>query len=126
MVYRLLADAVLLVHFAFVVFVVVGLVLILVGGAFGWDWVRRRSFRIAHLAAIGVVVLQSWLGVLCPLTTLEMWARGRSGGETYAGGFVAYWVEKVLYYDAPAWAFVVAYTLFGALVIAAWYVVKPR
>jgi multisubunit Na+/H+ antiporter MnhB subunit len=125
MAYRLLADAALLAHFAFVLFVVLGLVTILVGGARGWDWVRNRRFRVAHLAAIGVVVAQAWLGILCPLTRLEMWARARAGEATYSGSFIAHWVERALYYEAPLWVFALAYTLFGALVVLAWYRVPP-
>jgi len=48
----LLADVVLVVHFAFVLFVVGGLALIWIGGAAGWQWVRGFWFRAAHLAAI--------------------------------------------------------------------------
>ena len=125
MVYRLLADLLLYIHFGFVLFVVAGLAAILAGGALGWSWVRNRTFRLLHLAAIGVVAAQAWLGVICPLTHLEMWARRRSGGEVYTGSFVAHWVDRLLYYDAPAWVFVVAYTAFGALVVAAWYLVRP-
>ena len=51
--------------------------IIQLGGALGWGWVRLRWFRITHLCAIGVVVIQSWLGVMCPLTTLEMALRPR-------------------------------------------------
>lgn len=123
--YRLLADLVLLVHFSFVLFVVLGLALVLVGGALGWTWVRNRAFRVAHLLAIGVVVLQSWLGLICPLTNIELWARVRAGGRVYTGSFIAHWVERLLYYDAPWWVFVVAYTVFGSLVVAAWYLVRP-
>ena len=126
MAYRLLADFVLLVHFAFVLFVVFGLALILAGGVCGWRWVRGRTFRVAHLLAIGVVVLQAWLGVLCPLTHLEAWARARAGEHVYSGSFVAHWVERLLYYEAPTWIFVVAYSVFGALVVAAWYLVRPE
>ena len=54
------ADAVLIAHVSFVLFVVAGLVAIFVGAAAGWRWVRSRAFRLAHLAAIGVVVAQSW------------------------------------------------------------------
>jgi len=124
--YQLAADAVLLLHALFVVFVVLGLVLILAGGALGWRWVRRRGFRLAHLAAIGVVVLQSWLGAICPLTTLEMALRDRAGQSTYPGSFIAHWVESALYYDAPAWVFVACYTVFGALVFGAWFWVRPN
>jgi hypothetical protein len=123
---QLAADAVLLMHALFVVFVVSGLILILVGGALGWAWVRLRWFRMAHLAAIGVVVVQSWLGAICPLTTLEMALRTRAGESGYPGSFIAHWVEAALYFQAPPWVFVVCYTAFGALVVAAWFWVRPR
>ena len=125
MAYRLLADTALFVHFAFVLFVVLGLAAILVGGRRAWGWVRNRAFRIAHLAAIGVVAEQAWLGILCPLTRLEVWARERVGEATYSGGFIAHWVERALYYRAPPWVFVLAYTLFAALVVLAWYRIPP-
>jgi hypothetical protein len=122
----LLADLVLLLHALFVAFVVVGLVLIVLGGARGWAWVRGRRFRIAHLAAIGVVVVQAWIGVLCPLTVLEMRLRQRAGGATYERSFVAHWLDRLLYFDAPPWVFTLAYTLFFAAVAASWRLVPPR
>jgi hypothetical protein len=124
--YLLAADAVLLLHVLFVVFVVAGLVLILAGRLMAWAWVRNWWFRVTHLAAIGVVVLQSWLGVICPLTKLEMALRDRAGDTTYAGGFVSHWLETILYYRAPAWVFAVVYTAFGALVLLSWFWVPPR
>ena len=86
--YLLAADAILALHVLFVLFVISGLLLIFAGKFAGWSWVRNRVFRIAHLATIGIVVLQSWFGVICPLTTLEMWLRARAGGTTYAGSFI--------------------------------------
>ena len=119
------ADAVLIVHVAFVLFVVAGLAAVFVGAAARWRWVRSRAFRLAHLAAIGVVVAQAWLGVVCPLTTLEMALRARAGDATYAGSFVAHWLHAALYWQAPAWVFAVAYTAFGAAVLASWFAVPP-
>jgi hypothetical protein len=69
--YGVLADVVLVVHFAVVVFVVGGLPLIVVGNLRGWLWVDDFRFRVAHLAAIVFVAAQAWLGRICPLTTLE-------------------------------------------------------
>ena len=60
-------------HAAFATFVILGLVLILVGGYLSWSWVRNSWFRALHLLSITIIVVQSWLGVVCPLTTLEMW-----------------------------------------------------
>lgn len=124
--YRIAADLVLLAHALFVAFVVFGLVAILVGKLRTWSWVHNPYFRVAHLAAIGVVVLQSWFGVICPLTTWEMALRERAGGAVYTGAFIAHWLESALYYRAPAWVFATAYTIFGILVVISWYWVRPR
>lgn len=124
--YRLAADLVLYLHVAFVAFVIVGLVLILIGKFANWAWVRNGWFRLAHLAAIGVVVLQSWLGKICPLTTLEMWLRAQAGDTIYPGAFVAHWVQRILYYDLPVWVFALGYTVFAVLVLASWFWIRPR
>lgn len=120
-----LADAVLVVHLAIAAFVVAGLVVAIVGNLRGWRWANHRGFRVAHGAAIAVVVAEAWLGLVCPLTTLEMWLRGRAGGPAYGGGFVEHWLQELLYYSAPPWVFVLGYSVFGALVIATWWCFPP-
>jgi hypothetical protein len=124
--YLLAADALLFLHAMFVVFVVAGLVLIFAGGVRGWRWVRNPWFRWAHLAAIAFVVVQAWLGRICPLTAWESALRERAGDAVYTGSFIAYWLDELLYYQAPAWVFTLVYSLFGALVLASWYFVRPR
>ena len=124
--YQVLADAVLVVHFAVVAFVVGGLPLIIVGNRRGWRWVNRLSFRLVHLAAIAFVAAQAWLGRVCPLTTLESWLRAKSGSASYRASFVEHWVQRVLFYDAPHWAFTLTYTAFGLLVALVWWYFPPR
>lgn len=124
--YSLLADAVLTIHLLVVVFVVGGLVLIVAGNLAGWRWVDSLWFRGAHVAAIGFVVVESWLGATCPLTTLEAWLRVRGGGAAHEGDFVAYWIGRVLFYEAEPWVFTLVYTAFGALVAATWWIFPPR
>jgi hypothetical protein len=124
--YLLAADLVLFGHVLFAAFIVLGLILVLVGKLFSWAWVRNPWFRLAHVAAIGVVVVQSWLGAICPLTTWEMALREKAGEAVYSGAFVAHWLEEILYYRAPEWVFTVGYTVFGVLVAASWYWVRPR
>ena len=126
LIYLVVADTVLLIHTLFVAFVILGLLLVLAGGLLHWSWVRNRRFRIAHLAAIVIVVLQSWFSIICPLTLWEMNLREKAGDTTYPGSFVAHWLETLLYYRAPEWVFIVVYTLFGALVVASWFWVRPR
>jgi hypothetical protein len=124
--YALAADAILLLHALFVAFVVFGMVLILLGGARNWHWVRNPWLRLAHVLAIAVVVLQAALGVSCPLTVLEMSLRSRAGETVYPGAFIAHWVELLLYYRAPPRVFLVVYSLFALVVCAGWYWVPPR
>jgi hypothetical protein len=123
--YQLLADVVLTLHFAVVVFVVGGLVLVIIGNLGSWRWVNAFWFRLAHLGAIVVVVAEAWLGVACPLTTLEMWLRANARATTYSGSFIEHWVQQLLYYDAPPWVFVLGYSLFGLLVAATWLHFPP-
>jgi hypothetical protein len=126
LIYRLAADALLVTHALFVAFVLSGLILVLIGAALRWRWVCNFCFRIAHLAAIGIVVLQSWLGLICPLTTWEMELRALAGQTTYSDTFISYWLQNLLFYQAPPWVFMVAYTLFGCLVVLSWFIVPPR
>ncbi len=121
----LAADLILLIHAGFVLFVVLSLPLIIAGKFLHWRWVHNFRFRVIHLISIGLVTLQAWLGMICPLTTLEMALRERAGDATYPGSFIAYWVSQLIYYDLPLWVFAVAYTVFCALVLGCWYWVRP-
>lgn len=123
--FRLLADAVLVLHVGIVAFVVAGLLLVILGNLRHWRWVNDIWFRLAHLAAIGVVVAEAWLGVTCPLTTFEMWLRVKGGAPAYAGSFIEYWLQRLLYYDLPPWVFMAGYSLFGLLVLATWWYFPP-
>ena len=123
----MLADAILVVHFLFVLFVVGGFALILfdafAGAALRWSWVRARSFRSAHLAAILLVAAESLVGVACPLTVWEDALR-RAGPQD--ASFVGRWLARLLYYDFPEWTFAAAYTVFALAVALAWFLVPPR
>lgn len=120
------ADVLLFVHVLFVACVVGALILILLGGWRGWHWVRNPWFRFVHAAAIGIVVIQSWFGITCPLTVWEMSLRERAGDTAYTGTFISHWLEAILYYQAPMWVFTAAYSGFAALVFASWFWVRPR
>jgi hypothetical protein len=124
--FQALANIVLTAHVGFVLFVVLGLVLILIGGAWSWAWVTNIRFRVLHLAAIAYVALESWLGIVCPLTSLELWLRSLAGQAVYEGDFIAYWLRKFLFFTAAPWVFTLCYSVFAALVMVSWYYVRPR
>jgi hypothetical protein len=116
-----LADVVLLIHFAFVLFVAGGLLLIWTGAAAGWQWVRSFWFRAAHLAAIVFVAGEALAGVWCPLTLWEAQLRGAPAEKS----FVAQWIHRLMYYDFPEWAFTTAYVLFALAVAATFWLAPP-
>ncbi|HEY9023514.1 MAG TPA: DUF2784 domain-containing protein, partial [Burkholderiaceae bacterium] len=77
-------------------------------------------------AAIAVIVVQSWLGEVCPLTTLESWLRVQAGSAAYDRSFIEHWVQRLLYHELPFWVFVLAYTVFGLLVLGCWWYFPPH
>jgi hypothetical protein len=70
--------------------------------------------------------MQSWFGVICPLTIWEMNLRSKSGETLYEGSFISHWLTELLYYQAPSWVFVICYTIFGGLAFSSWFLVRPR
>lgn len=89
MLYRIAGDAVMVVHFAFIVFVAAGALL-------AWRWPRLVW---AHLPALAWGVASVTLGLACPLTSLEKGLRRLAGTEGYEGGFVDHYIEDVVYPD---------------------------
>ena len=126
LVYRILADCIVVVHFAYVAFVVVGLLLILLGVLLSWRWIRNFTFRLLHLAAIAYVVAESLLGVVCPLTTWERNLRSLAGQPTTQEDFLASWVHAVMFYQAEPWVFTIAYIVVGLVVLATFALAPPH
>jgi hypothetical protein len=122
----LFADLLLVLHFAIVLFITGGLILVWIGAWRRWAWVRNPVFRYMHLAAIAFVALEALLGYACPLT---VWEDALRGG-TRSASFVGRIVRAVLYYDAPAWVFTVLYAAWAAASAATLYFVpatqRPR
>jgi hypothetical protein len=124
--FQLLADAVLILHAALVLFVVSGLILVLIGNFLKWRWVNLLWFRLMHLATIAFITVEAWLGLVCPLTTLEMWLRLKAKAVTYEGSFVEHWLQALLFWQAPAWMFTAIYTAFALAVAGAWWCFPPK
>jgi hypothetical protein len=90
MLYRLAGDAVLILHLAFVLFVVLGGLLVLRWPKLAW----------AHLPAVAWGALVEFSGWICPLTPLENGLRQATGDAVYAGDFVQHYIVALLYPDS--------------------------
>ena len=124
--YKLAADVLVILHMAYVLFTIVGLLLTLVGLFRKWQWIRNPWFRGLHLAAILIVVAEAWLGIVCPLTIWEKQLREKAGEANYSGDFFPNLVHNLLFYDAPGWVFTLCYSLFGLAVLATFIFAPPR
>lgn len=118
----MVADALLVVHFAIAAFIVAGLLAVWAGAALGWQWVTNPWFRYLHLGAIAFVAAEAILGIACPLTVWEDVLRGGARPES----FVARWVHRFLYYRAPEWVFSAAYIVWSLATLLTLWLVPPR
>jgi hypothetical protein len=87
MTYRLLADATVAIHLAFIVFVVLGGLVVL----------RKPVVAWLHVPAVAWVVWLELTGAICPLTPLENMLRARAGEAGYQGGFIDHYLMAVIY-----------------------------
>ena len=125
-VYVFLADAIVLLHFAYVVFIVFGMAAILAGVALGWRWVRNFWFRAIHFLMIAVVVAESLCGILCPLTEWEDRLRELGGEASEPGSFIGRWIDTLLFVDVSSSVLALCYCLFGLAVLLTLFIAPPR
>lgn len=117
-----LADIVLLVHLAIAMFIVGGLVAVCTYAWHSWRWTRGFRFRLLHALAIGIVAVESMLGLQCPLTVWEDALRGLHSDA----GFIQRWAGHLLFYDLPPTVFMMAYIGAALLTAIAWIKVPPQ
>lgn len=117
----MLANAVVVVHFLIVLFVVAGVPLVYLGAALRWAWVRRWWWRALHLGAMLIIAGESLLGIACPLTVWEDTLRGQDP----EAGFIERWIDRLLFYQAPTSIFTAVYVAFAAIVLITWVAVPP-
>ena len=92
MIYKILADIVVVVHFLWILFLVFG----------SLAGVKYRPVKSIHLAGLGFSIVSQIYGWGCPLTYLEVWLRKRQGASYgYGGSFISHYLEKIIYLEVP-------------------------
>lgn len=90
MFYKILADSIVVVHFLWIIFLLLGVF---------WG-IRNKAVKIFHICGLSFAFIIQIFGWYCPLTYLEVWLRSRHNPElTYAGSFVIHYVEELVYID---------------------------
>lgn len=125
--YTLFADLIVGFHFTYVMFVVLGQIVIILGWIFKWQFVRNPYFRIIHFLSILVVAAQAILNVPCPLTIWEYQLR-ELGGQTaeWDISFVGRLLRLLIFFRFPAWFFTVLHVGFASVVLITLVLVPPR
>lgn len=122
----MLADIALYLHFLWILFILVGFVVVIIGGIAKWSFIRNPWFRWIHLGMMMTVVLLTLFDIECPLTTLENFLRAQNGAEGYESTFMAYWVSQIIYHDFPPWVFALSYVAIALAIIALFIIFPPR
>ena len=122
----LLADIIVSVHFVYVMTVVGGLIVIILGAVLKWRFIRNFWFRIIHLTMILIVVYEEIFGIPCPLTDWEYDLRIEAGQiDAVSGSFIVRLIQKIIFYDFPPIVFTITYCLFGAAVLLTLWLIPP-
>ena len=117
----MIADALLIVHFSLAAFISLGIFIIPIGYMLGWNWLKNRNLRFLHLSLVGVITVETIVGLTCPLTVLENMFRD----VDYSKSFMAHWIAQILYWDLPSQVFVILYCLCLGWVLILWKVFPP-
>jgi glycopeptide antibiotics resistance protein len=117
----LLADLVLITHFAIAAFLALGMLLIPLGAYWHWAWVRSRRLRQIHMGLMVLIAIEALFHITCPLTTLEAYLRKSTAPESF-------WAEqlgKILYWDLPLEFFTILYGCCVVWALFLWKSVPP-
>ncbi len=111
----MLADSVVLLHFLWIVFLIVG----------AWPGYYLRWVKYLHLGALTFSLMLQGFGWICPLTYLEVWLRRQqTPASGYRGGFIQHYVERIVYLDVPPRGILLGTLLVVAITV--WVYVRPR
>lgn len=115
MLYRILADLVVFLHFLWILFLIFGIFL----------GIRYRLIRIAHISGLAFAVIIQVFGWYCPLTDLEVWLRSKYDPNLfYTGSFIVHYIEKIVYVDVSRGLIFVSSVLLCG--INAWFYLRKK
>ena len=120
-----LADAILVLHLAVILFNVFGLIAIPLGAWLGWRFVRRFWWRALHLGILAAVAVQAVFGQVCFLTVWHADLLRLAGGRASNAPLIAGFVSKLIFWPLPLWAFAVLYVTVCVYTLALWWLVPP-
>ena len=117
----MIADIILMFHFAIIFFITFGFFLIPIGYSFGWVWIKNSKLRICHCGMMIFVTFETILGITCPLTLIENSLRGINDSTS----FISYWISQIIYWNFPTQFFIILYCICLVLTFLMWKIFPP-
>jgi hypothetical protein len=124
--YGLLADLVVAIHVTYVSYVVFGQLLIWLGLALRWKWVRNAWFRWTHLIMMGIVGVEALLDIECPLTRWERSFRELAGQQASTESFVGRLLHDLIFVNWSPWLINSLHIGFALIVLGTFVLAPPR
>ena len=119
--FSIIADLILIVHFAIVAFITLGFFFIPIGYKFKWHLTYNKRLRFTHLTLMGLITTESLIGLTCPLTTIEKVLRN----NFHSKSFIDYWISKIIYWEIPSIFFMFIYSLCFFYTFLLWKIYPP-
>ena len=125
--YGILADAIVALHVAYVSYVVLGQLLIWLGIALKWSWIRNPWFRWTHVLCMTIVGVEAVLNIPCPLTTWEDTLREWAGQAKSGKSFIGRCLYSIIFFEnVDEWVLTACHIGFAVLVLATLWLIPPR
>ena len=115
-------EIVLFFHFFIFLFITVSFFLIPFGYFQKWEWVKNKYYRLTHLVLMGIILIETILGFMCPLTILENFLRNNIEVDNNLTQII----HQIMYWNLPNYQFIILYILSFSYLIFLWFFFKPN
>jgi hypothetical protein len=122
----LLAQGVLALHVAIILFNIFGLVAVPMGAVFHWEFVRLFWWRALHIASLVIVAIQAVLGEACFLTYWQSDLLRAAGQRASEEPLIQRTIERLIFWPLPFWVFAAGYVAVLIYAMALWRLVPPQ
>ena len=116
------SEIVLLFHFFIFLFMVSSFFFIPFGYYKNWKWVKNKNYRLIHLFLMGIILIETILGFMCPLTILENFLRA----EIKVNNKFTEIIHQIMYWNFSNYQFIILYLLSFLYLIFLWFFFKPN
>ena len=116
------SEIVLFFHFIVFLFITVSFFLIPFGYFQKWKWVKNKYYRLTHLVLMGIILIETILGFMCPLTILENFLRNNIEVDNNLTQII----HQIMYWNLPNYQFIILYILSFSYLIFLWFFFKPN